>query len=252
MSDSDASNTGVRGFLAGIAKSAEYSIAAALLAVCLVVGGVLWWLQPQETQAPATPETSPSATTVPAGADESAALAERQRRLGEQFGAIEEQQRRRGAEDDARRARQRAEDDAAEARRQAELAAQARQQAEARARELAGTPKPAATTPAPSPVPQPRSEPVVVDAAIDWSSCRRPSYPSQSVSRGEEGVVTIAVDLDAAARILQARVAQSSGYARLDRVTLEAVGKCRFTPAREDGVAKAATADVRFTWKLQD
>ena len=51
--------------------------------------------------------------------------------------------------------------------------------------------------------------------------------------------------------ILQARVAESSGFARLDRVTLEAVGKCRFAPAREDGVARAATAQVRFTWKLQ-
>jgi len=250
MSDSAASNSGVRGLVARIAGSAEYSIAVALLAVCLVVGGALWWLQPKETETAAAPASSPSTPTA-AAVDERAALDGWKRKLGEQFGAIDEQQRRRAADEEARRARQRAEEAAtAEARRQAEQAAQARQQAEAKARALAAAPRPA--TPAPSATAPPRRQPVIVDAAIDWSSCRRPSYPSLSVDRGEEGVAAIAVDLDAAAQILQARVAQSSGYARLDRATLEAVRKCRFNPAREDGVAKAATAEVRFTWKLQN
>lgn len=250
MSESAASNSGVRGLVARIAGSAEYSIAAALLAVCLVVGGALWWLQPKETETAAAPASSPSAATAPA-VDERAALDDWKRKLGEQFGAIDEQQRQRAA-DETRRARQRAEEtSAAEARRQAEQAAQARQQAEAKARALAAAPKPA-TPPVPASPAQQRRQPVLVDAAIDWSSCRRPSYPSMSVDRGEEGVAGIAVDLDVAAQIIQARVAQSSGYARLDRATLEAVRKCRFTPAREDGVAKAATAEVRFTWKLQN
>lgn len=251
MSESAASNSGVRGLVARIAGSAEYSIAAALLAVCLVVGGALWWLQPKETETAAAPASSPSAATAPA-VDERAALDDWKRKLGEQFGAIDEQQRQRAADEDTRRARQRAEETAAaEARRQAEQAAQARQQAEAKARALAAAPKPA-TPPVPASPAQQRRQPVLVDAAIDWSSCRRPSYPSMSVDRGEEGVAGIAVDLDVAAQIIQARVAQSSGYARLDRATLEAVRKCRFTPAREDGVAKAATAEVRFTWKLQN
>jgi len=250
MSESAASNSGLRGLLIRIAGSAEYSIAAALLAVCLVVGGALWWLQPNETETMAAPTPSATAPTAPA-ADERAALDDWKRKLGEQLGAIDEQQRQRAAEEDARRARQRAEENAAaEARRQAEQAAQARQQAEAKARALASAPKPVAPV-ATTAAAQPRRQPVIVDAAIDWSSCRRPSYPSLSVDREEQGVAAIAVDLDAAAQIIQARVAQSSGHARLDRATLEAVKKCRFTPAREDGVAKAATAEVRFTWKLQ-
>lgn len=252
MNDSAVSNNGLRGLLARIAGSAEYSIAAALIAVCLVVGGALWWLQPKETESAPAPALSASAPTAPA-VDERAALDDWKRKLGEQLGAIDEQQRQRAADEEARRARQRAEENAAaEARRQAEQAAQARQQAEAKARALAAAAKPVAPSASSAPQQQPRRQPVIVDAAIDWSSCRRPSYPSLSVNRGEEGVAGIAVDLDAAAQIIQARVAQSSGHARLDRATLEAVRKCRFTPAREDGVAKAATAEVRFTWKLQN
>jgi periplasmic protein TonB len=249
-----------QGLLARIASSAEYSIAAALLAVCIVVGGAFWLLRPQESGTEAAPVPAVAVATAPV-VDEDAALDDWRRRLGQQFDAIEDQQRQRLAEEEeTRRARQRAEDAAAEARRQAELAAQARRAAEAAARERSFLASPAPTAPAvvaatprptPTPVPQP-SLPVVLEAAIDWSSCQRPNYPALSVNRGEEGVVVVAVDLDASARILNAEVAESSGHARLDRVTLEAVRKCRFTPASENGVAKAATAQVRMTWKLQN
>ncbi len=236
-----------RGLLARIAQSAEYSIAAALLLVCAVVGASLWWLSPPKQDQGDVTETTDSAATTPV-ADEREALDEAKRRLGERFSAIDEQQRRRTAEDESRRERQKAEaaSAATEARREAELVAQARQQAEARAPE----PAPRAAAPA-APAPVAKRPVEIVDAAIDWSSCRRPQYPSGSVRRSEEGVVVIAADLDAAANLRQTRVAQSSGHEALDRATLEAVGKCRFTPAREDGVAKAATAQVRFTWKLQ-
>jgi len=238
-----------QGILARIANSAEYSIAVALLAVCLVVGGAFWFLRPQQAATGEDGVSARPATAAAQAVDERAAIEDWNKKLGEQFSAIDEQQRKRGAEEDARKARQRAEEAAAaEARRQADLAAQARQQAEAKAREQAAASRAAPVAPV---VASARRAPVLVDAAIDWSSCRRPSYPSLSVDRGEEGVVTIAVDLDAAAKIQGARVAQTSGFARLDRATLEAVKKCRFMPAREDGVAKAAIAQVRFNWKLQ-
>lgn len=245
MTESPSSSPGL---LSRIAQSAEYSIAAALLLVCAVVGASLWWLSPPEQDEAelAVAEHNPAAAPA---ADEREALDEAQRRLGERFSALDEQQRRRTAEEESRRERQRAEAAAvADARREAELAVQARQQAEARAREPEAAPR-AAVPAAPASVPKRVAE--IVDAAIDWSSCRRPQYPAGSVRRSEEGVVVIAADLDAAANIRQTRVAQSSGFETLDRATLEAVSKCRFSPAREDGVAKAAVAQVRFTWKLQ-
>jgi len=238
--------SGGKGLLARIAGSAEYSIAAALIGVCVVVGAALWLLRPQEEDvAAATPATAASA---PAGAamEEDAALDDWKRKLDEDLGALDDAQRKRAAEEEARRTRQRAEEAAAaESRRKAELAAQARAQAEAQARQ------PAPAAPVASVAVAPKRPATLEDAAIDWSSCRRPVYPASSVRRGEEGIVTIAVDLDAAAGIRQARVSQSSGHDKLDRVTLEAVQRCRFTPAREDGVARAATAQVRFNWQLQ-
>ncbi|PPE71854.1 hypothetical protein C3942_21290 [Solimonas fluminis] len=238
------------GLLARIAQSAEYSIAAALLLVCVVVGASLWWLQPQEPEATETAAVSTTGAAAPA-VDEREALDQARRRLGERFSELDEQQRRRAADDEARRERQRTEAAAAaDARREAD---RARLQAEAQAREQqAAVRATAPAVPAPAPVPAARRPAEIVDAAIDWSSCRRPSYPAGSVRRGEEGVVVIAADLDASAKVRQTRVAQSSGHEALDRVTLEAVGKCRFSPATEDGVAKAATAQVRFTWKLQN
>jgi protein TonB len=247
MADSPSSSPGL---LARIAQSAEYSIAAALLLVCGVVGASLWWLQPEEQAETEAPAASVAGAAAPA-VDEREALDEARRRLGERFSELDEQQRRRLADDEARRERQRAEAAAAaDARREAD---QARQQAETRAREqqaAARAAAPAAPTPAPAPAARRPAE--IVDAAIDWSSCRRPGYPAGSVRRGEEGVVVIAADLDASAKIRQTRVAQSSGHEALDRATLEAVGKCRFSAATEDGVAKPATAQVRFTWKLQN
>lgn len=254
MAEKQASDTAERGLLTRIASSAEYSIAGALLAVCVVVGGALWWLRPQDVPVTEEATSGESAAKATPAVDERAAMDDWQRKLGEQFSALDEQQRKQAADDEARKARQRAADEAAaEVRRQAEQAAQVRQQADARMREQAAAARPT-TAPAPTVAVVATAAPrevVITDAAIDWSSCRRPSYPSMSVERKEEGVVMIAVDLDASAKILQTRVAESSGFARLDRVTLEAVGKCRFTPAREDGVAKASTAQVRFTWKLQ-
>jgi len=246
---SEPASSGSGGLLARIAGSAEYSIAAALILVCAVVGGALFLLRPEEELPAAAPIATP---TAPAAAvEERAALNDWKRKLGEELGAIDDQQRQRAADDEARRARQRAEEAAAaEARRQAEAAAQARAEAEARAREAARASRPAAAVATVTAPPKPPA--VIEDAAIDWSSCRRPVYPAASVRRGEEGTVTIAVDVDAAASIRQARVFQSSGHDNLDRATLEAVRRCRFMPAREDGIAKAATAQVRFTWKLQD
>ncbi|MES0873502.1 energy transducer TonB [Sinimarinibacterium thermocellulolyticum] len=259
------------GLLARIVSSAEYSIAAALLAVCIVVAGALWLLQPEKGELVTAAAPTPSAhlPTV----DEDAALTEWKRRLGEQFSEAEQQQRQRAAEEERLRlaraqAEAQAQEELAAARRQAEAERRAQQRLEAAVSgRVASKPSSPSSTPrasAPTPKPAgassqadarrapatPTPQPAVVAAAIDWSSCERPSYPALSVRRGEEGTVVIAAELDANARLLDARVIQSSGHSRLDRVTLEAVRACRFTPELENGVARAATAEVRFTWKL--
>lgn len=233
--------SGIARLIAGITGSAESLIAVALLAVCGVVGGALWWFSAQES--PSAPTVKTAAASAAPALDEDAVVDDYKRRLGAQFDEIN-QQRRQAEDEEARRARIKAEEAAAaEARRKAE---QARIEAEARSREV----KPVAPPPIAA-APRPRREPVVVPAVIDWTSCRRPEYPEISVRRGEEGVLVAEISLDAAARITGSRIAQSSGFERLDRAALNAILNCHFRPETVDGAAKASKASVRFAWKLQ-
>ena len=261
MSDTSSSGKTIAALFERLASSAELSIAAALLLVCVAVGGALWWLQPEDT----VPPVSLSAAPVPAQAltvDEQAAFRDRQRQLAQQFSAIDAQQERRMAQAEAEAEARLAQQQAAEAalllkkqveQREAELIA-----AEARRADVAQPPavndesRIVPTTAPPTPAATAAQAPATVDATIDWASCTRPTYPTRSVSRGEEGVVVIAVELDAEAVMQNIEVRESSGHSRLDRVTLDAVGKCRFTPATEAGIAKASVAEVRFVWTLQN
>ncbi|MGB1220349.1 MAG: energy transducer TonB [Alcanivoracaceae bacterium] len=129
-------------------------------------------------------------------------------------------------------------------------------------------PKPAApaVTPAPEPEPEPAPQtapepvpetvmeqaqekaqekaddaPTVIPPKVDASARQNPPpvYPSTSRRRGEEGTVVLAIHIDARGRVTAARVARSSGHARLDRVALEAVRHWRYQPATRAGVAIA-------------
>jgi len=239
--------SGLKGLVAGLGRSAEYSIALALIGVCLVAGGALWLL---DSSAP-PPASRPAGATAAAGSDgradasddEQAALADWKRQLQGDFSEIEQQQQRRAAEEKAARERQRLEE---------ERAARERQRLEQLA---AAQRRPAPAPVAPPPPPVVRAPPraaVRTEAAIDWTSCRRPDYPQSSIRRQQEGVVAVAVDLDAAGRVLASRIAESSGHTPLDLAAQRAIEKCRFKPGTLDGLAQASSTQLRFTWQLQD
>lgn len=240
----------MRRLIALVGHSAEYSIAFALLAVCLIVGVAVWLLQPAAPQVSAQknpPSQATSARTSDAkGADEQAALGAWKQKLEGGFDQMDQQQRR--AEDDRvkqERQKQQEEDAAAKARYRA--------QQSAAAATFAAPSRAPETSPrvsfAPSVAIKPN--PVTVDATIDWTSCKRPAYPDISMRKNEQGVVTVDVDLDVNAHVLRSRVSDSSGFERLDLATQHAIEKCRFHSATTDGRPQASTAVVRFTWKLQ-
>jgi protein TonB len=64
-----------------------------------------------------------------------------------------------------------------------------------------------------------------------------PVYPSQSVSRREEGIVWVDLEMEADGAVLQTMVSRSSGFPQLDRAALEAVRRWRFLPTRLNGTA---------------
>ncbi|MCS7045734.1 MAG: energy transducer TonB [Gemmataceae bacterium] len=68
-----------------------------------------------------------------------------------------------------------------------------------------------------------------------------PTYPPESLARGEHGTVKLKITITASGTVEDISVHQSSGYTALDRAALEAVRQWRFAPARR------GTTPVPFT-----
>lgn len=231
--------------MALVGHSAEYSIAFALLAVCLVVGLAIWLLQPSAPQPSQANAATPTHVVESKSADEQAALGAWKQKLEGGFDQMDQKQRR--AEEDRARQEQLRREDEADARTRRKV-----QQTTAATLPAATSRAIESTAPVSFEPPKPvvKAQAVRVDAAIDWTSCKRPAYPETSMRRNEQGAVTVDVDLDENARVLGSRVSKSSGFERLDTATKNAIDKCRFRAATLDGQPVASTAIVRFTWAL--
>lgn len=90
-------------------------------------------------------------------------------------------------------------------------------------------------------------------ARFDASHLRNPppAYPASSRRRGEEGVVILRVRVSASGRAHQIEVAESSGYARLDRAAETAVSRWRFEPARAGDSAIDSWVRVPIAFRLE-
>lgn len=118
---------------------------------------------------------------------------------------------------------------------------------------VAPPPKPAPVVEAP-PAPPPRpAGPVTLGSELSVVCPERtpPRYPALSRRRGEEGVVTLRVELDEQGQVSSARVATGSGFAQLDEAALSAVKTWRCTPARRNGEPVRAVAMQPFKFVLE-
>lgn len=119
--------------------------------------------------------------------------------------------------------------------------------------------------PAPSEVPPPEPCPPVALPTVAAPAAlvgprpleeenRPPSYPRESRLRGEEGSVGLALWIRCDGTVAEARVAKSSGRARLDRAALAAARGWRFAPATRDGVAieSGFEMDIEFRLRARD
>ena len=98
-----------------------------------------------------------------------------------------------------------------------------------------------------------RTEPEIVTARVDpRHPLREPRYPAVSRRAGEEGRVELLLYILANGKVGDARVAQSSGYSRLDESALhEALRSWRFMPQSRDGVAVASWQRFAITFRLE-
>ena len=78
-----------------------------------------------------------------------------------------------------------------------------------------------------------------------------PPYPASEVRRGNEGVSSLQVCLDARGRVTEASLAKSSGHKSLDQAALKWVRDAKFSPAKVDGAPQAVCGhSVDYEWTL--
>jgi periplasmic protein TonB len=108
-------------------------------------------------------------------------------------------------------------------------------------------------TPPPPPVAAPApARPAVRTAATQITgSCERPTYPIISKRAGEEGRVVLEFVIGVDGRVLQSKIASSSGFPRLDEAARSALSKCQFSPATVDGQPVQASTKQPFVWELE-
>lgn len=73
-------------------------------------------------------------------------------------------------------------------------------------------------------------------------------YPEEALKKNWEGVVMVAVLVDAQGRVEETRIAKSSGYGALDDEALIAVARVRWQAGRKDGkpISSWTTVPVEF------
>jgi TonB family protein len=76
------------------------------------------------------------------------------------------------------------------------------------------------------------------------------SYPPLSTVLGEEGDVVVSFLVNANGTVSEVKVAQSSGFPRLDEATLRAAQQLLYTPAKSAGRTVACRNELRVRWRL--
>ena len=97
--------------------------------------------------------------------------------------------------------------------------------------DLASTPAPVATAPAAPPAPPAPPAIQLPSSNADYLQNPKPAYPQLSKRLGEQGKVVIRVLIGIDGVPQKAEMRQSSGFDRLDQVSLETVRTWRFDPA---------------------
>jgi len=79
---------------------------------------------------------------------------------------------------------------------------------------------------------------------------RSPEYPQASRIRGEQGRVTLLVQVDPAGEVLDLAILGSSGHAALDQAAARTVRGWRFQPATQGGRPVFSTTTLGITFRL--
>lgn len=80
----------------------------------------------------------------------------------------------------------------------------------------------------------------------------KPRYPQLSIRAGEEGLITLEIEVLPDGSVGFVRVIDSPGFDRLERAAIEAVKRSKFTPAQRNGLAIREVVRKTILFRLQD
>ncbi len=105
--------------------------------------------------------------------------------------------------------------------------------------------------------PQPQSAAVApkqarVDAPPSPRRNIRPKYPDGARKRGEQGDVTLELEVDMHGVVVNMEVVGGCGFAELEQAAMVAVRKARFRPAKRDGKSVSSRARLTLSFRLRD
>ena len=110
-------------------------------------------------------------------------------------------------------------------------------------------PQPSVAVP---PAPAPSQARIAVDKPPAPRRRIKPEYPRGARERGEEGDVTLELDITATGTVDDVRIIASCGFPELEQAAIQAVRRARFTPARRGSAKVPATARITLTFRLRD
>lgn len=233
------------------ARSAEYTLAGALIGVCVIGGGAAWWLTRDSNDSASKPATiaiaaAPSSPAAVSTAPAAEAGANWQSQLQQEISKIDREQQQEQNRADANQAR------LAELQRQRDDLERERQKLAAQAKAAPAASSAQGTVASARPVPDAPAKPKVthIPARIELNTCASPRYPDLSRQLNEEGRVIIGYQIDEYGKVLGSRIDKSSGSPRLDSIAERALAKCKFAPGTANGVSETSWMQVAFTWKL--
>ncbi len=116
-------------------------------------------------------------------------------------------------------------------------------------------PPPPVVTTAPKPPPPPPRPPAPSPTSLE--PIRRtftlPPYPTISQRLGEQGTVTLKININKEGTVTAAAIEKSSGFPRLDEAAKEwVVGRYKYKPPTVNGEAIEATTLIQVKWDLKD
>ncbi len=82
------------------------------------------------------------------------------------------------------------------------------------------------------------------------AGCAPPDWPKSSI-RLEKPVIVVEFLIDAAGRVQNGRVVETSGAADFDQAALAALRRCVYTPVRQQGTPVAGRIRVKYAWKVE-